>query len=573
VKASVSSSRLQIFLVGAILVLVNLIGQSAFHRIDLTAEERYSLSDMTIQSLDSLDSPMTVKVFLGGEMPAEARRFADAVRTFLLELKVHAGSNLNFIFIDPTNNQELLGELRQRGIRPIAIRKQDGLEVTEKLIFPLMVINYKGKEKYVDLMAGAYFANGGQPDYSRAEQQLEYKFVSNLRRLFNIKPRLIGLLTGHNELRREQMKEFFAELIKFYNVMEVNVRKGDAIPNSAWHLPPDQQEKFKGKDGFDVLLIFQPDSAFTEREKYEIDQFIMRGGRVLWLYDKLYVEQKDLMHADHSISRIRKLNLDDLTLKYGFQVTEEIVQDIACFDIVLTENVDGRPMLRNFKWLYYPYVLTFPENPMTNELDAVLLRYTATVDTVASPGIKKTVLFTTSQFSRKVKGHIISLNELNDPPPPQAFQGEGKGRYPVGLLLEGRFESVFAGRTAPTDAQATTPPTAPFIAKAPIPTRMIVIADGKLALPHRLRPGMEVIPPGNKKLLMNAIDYLVGDNALTQVRAKDFKVRRLDTRLYKNRQLPWQLLNVALPVGLVVCYGALRFWLRRRRNAALQQSV
>ncbi|MCS6904409.1 MAG: gliding motility-associated ABC transporter substrate-binding protein GldG [Bacteroidia bacterium] len=569
-------TTLQALLLLGILILLNLIGSNFFARIDLTTEKRYSLSQVSKNIVDSLQFYMTVKVYLyGKELPAPVKRFSEAIRTTLMELKAYSRNKIQYQFIDPTEQRELQEYLYENKIRPIPLRYKKGAELIQKVIFPAAVINYNGKEIVVDLLKSdcEYRPQGVFCNYRKAESELEYKLISHIIKLLPREERIIGFTIGQKEYDKSQMKEWIEELTKFYRIIEVKPQTGQAIPNSKKFLPDSLQKKIKG-EGIDVLIVAGPDSTFSERAKYEIDQYIMRGGRVLWLVDKEAVDEKDFYTPNTTaLSKIKNLNLDDMFFKYGFKVNTDLVQDDVAGMIDVTFTHENKPIIQPQKWIFFP--LIFPpqmnEHPTVRSLNGILLRYASSLDTLRVPGIKKEVIFTSSPYSRSLNGQlIINLNEtIANPPPLSVYQG--KGNRIMALALEGYFHSVFQYRKAPVDSIAKNPPTAKFIEQTPYPNRMIVVGDGAIVLPNHSRFGGEGMPLDNKTFLMNCIDYLLGNSALTEIRDKSVKIHILD---YRNKvhgnELLIQILNLVVPVVAILLFGFIRFTLRKRKNEALK---
>ncbi|MCZ2355353.1 MAG: gliding motility-associated ABC transporter substrate-binding protein GldG [Bacteroidia bacterium] len=554
-------SFIQLFLIVAILITLNLISSGFFYRWDLTAERRYSISQVSQQTADSLESVLTVKVYLEGDFPAPLKRFADAVRTTLIELKVYAGSNLQYKFINPGKNPDLMKLFNEHGISPLPVNvRTSEMESSRQYVFPVAVVSYQGKDEYVDLIKGSSFPNG-QVDLIRAEQDIEYKLVSAIKRLMTTEPRIVGLLRGQREFNRNVMAEWIQEMSQFYTILDVRADSGQSIAPSKRFLPDTIAQKLAGR-GVDVLVVAQPDTAFSERTKYEIDQYLMRGGRILWIVDQ---EKVDVSNGP-SLSIMRQLNLDDLFFKYGFKINYDLVQDVSCGRLDVIRGFNDGPVWSSEKWLYYPAVYNLPDHPINRNIDGLLLRYVSTIDTIPRNGVKFTPFVFTSAYSRTLNGNVmIDLNkELTNPPPVEVFRY--KGNKVVGLQLDGKFESLFAGRTPPVDTKAPNPPTAKFIAQNIFPTEMLVVSDGQIALPedYRGRPG--TMPLDNKTFLMNCLDLLMGNQAITQIRAKEVSIKQLHKETVVQNKILIQLLNVLFPVILILLFGIARHQLRVREN-------
>ncbi len=545
------------------IVLINALMQNYFFRIDLTEEKRYSLSRITKETLQKIDRPLSIEVFLEGDFPPAIERFRRQVETILREMQVYAPEYFQFQFINPIGNKALIQMLRQQGIQPIPINiRTSALEQERKYMYPIALIYYDDKRALVDLVKGAVEPNG-QINLLRAEQDLEYKFIAPIRRMVLKEEKIIAFLQGHGEPTLQQLPaELTQDLKQRYTLLPLYVRYGKGIPNSPRFYPKEVQQRLDTtKKGIDVLVIINPDSAFTEREKYEIDQFIMRGGRVLWLIDQ---ERVNLQNGP-TLSELRSLNLDDLFMKYGIKLHYDLIQDRQCGRLDVIVGWKNGPIWRSEPWIYYPLIARFEKHPVTKNIDAVLLRYASSIDTLPREGVRFKVFMRTSPLSRSVKGTVfIDLTkDILDPPPPQVLRG--KGNRIVGVELEGYFASLFKGRKAPVDSFAPEPPKARFFEKSVYPTKMIIISDGDLAAPLYIRGKPAYMPLDNKYLIINCIDYLAGDEAINYIRAKDIKVRMLSKE--KVRKYLWQIrvINLVVPIIAVFLFGWLRFLLRKKR--------
>lgn len=563
---------IQALVLTAVVVAANLAGGTRFERFDLTADERYTLAAPTLRVMDSLDAILTVNLYLEGDFQPRIKRYSDAVRTTLLEMKAHAGSKIQFQYHDPTDNRDLQQELVRKGVRPVPIdyKAEDG-STARKWIFPAAVMSYRGGEEVVNLLGGScvFAGQGVQCDFTRAEEQIEYQLSVSMERLLRRKKRMIGILSGQGETRPEAMQELIAELQRSYNVLEVNLRGngGQAIPSSKEFLPDSIKKDIEG-DGIDVLIVPQPDSAFTEREKYEIDQFVMRGGRVLWVLDNQRVNQEDFYGATGAtLSQTRDLNLDDLFMRYGFRLRPDLVQDDLAGGLPVTATFDGREMIVPRKWVFFPMAVTLADHPVARNLRGCLYRYASCLDTVSVPDVAHRPIIFSSPYSRPVAAPaVIHLEKLIAQPPPRQVY-KGKGNLILGMEMEGRFRSLFIGREAPTDRYAPKPPTARFLSSCSFPSRMIVLSDGALVLPHHAPQfGGPDMPYDNKALILNSIEYLMGNEALSEMRMKQATIHALDARKVQGNEWWLRALNVAAPVLLFALFGLVRAWLRRRRN-------
>lgn len=582
------STIINLILITAILFILNLFLTGYFVRLDLTKEKRYTLSELTQKTADSLNSMLTVKIYLEGDFHPMIKRYRDAIKTTLLEMKARSGKYLQYQFIDPSQDKELQKSLVQRGVRPVPVRyKGTNNEVSEKWIFPAAVITYQGKEQIVDLLQSDCAVNqkGVECDYQKAETEIEYKLVSNMRRLFRVRKPVIGFLQGHGEYRAEQMQEWIMEMRKFYEVVEVNTKDGLPIPPSKRNFSSSVQERVEG-EGIDVLVIAQPDSALTEREKYVIDQYIMLGGRVLWMFDQTKVDEKDFQtELAATLTESRQLNLDDMTQRYGFKMQYNLIQDDIAGVKAVTATMDGRTRIIPMKWTYFPMIFNFPtrkdENsgeqvahPVARSINAVLTRYASSIETLKTEGVDIQTIMTSSEFSRtQANPFMIELDQTISKSPPKKIY-EGKGYQPMAVSLEGNFHSVFAGRTLPKNeknkkdsTEKGKPVKSHFFDKSAVATRMIVLSDGAIALAnHEPRLGGVMMPADNKPFLMNCLEWLINDDAYTEMRAKRAPIYALSGKKVQGNENPIRMLNIALPVMLILGLGGVLFFIRKRKN-------
>lgn len=568
----INSQLVQLLLLAAILVMANLLSGGFFSRIDLTEENRYSLTDLTENTMDSLDAIMNVRVYLGGELPMDVQRFKETVEATLAEMKVEAGDYLQYQFIDLEGQNQLKRELIDKGVIPVEVQSADESSFTSEVIFPAALINYRGEEEIVNLLQYDCFSPGPNRlvcDYTKAEAELEYKLISAIRRLVTNDRRLIGFLTSNMQYNLEDMDEFISELGRTYQVLEVKIDSGEAIPSTKKFLPDSIQQRIKG-DGFDVLIVPQPEKPFTERQKYEIDQFLMRGGRLLWVMDMSRVDHNLFQQQETVLSEPRRLNLDDLLFNYGVKIKPDLVQDMNAYVTEILVELENRARIDYPRWRYFPVVNTFEGHTITQNLDAVCFRYASSIDTLSKDGLTHTPVVTSSKYSRSLSSPVeINLQrQITQTPPPEVFLK--KGNRTLALVTEGTFTSLFKGREIPTDEAAPEEPTARFVPKTPIPNKMMVIADGDMLLPDFLR-GRDNMPFDNLAFLMNSVDYLINDTTYREVRAKNISARVLNNDEVEQKGELYRVLNLIGPVLLLAGVGLVRFALRRRKNKQLKQ--
>ncbi|MCS7188192.1 MAG: Gldg family protein [Bacteroidia bacterium] len=557
-------ASVQVILILGLSVLAYLGGQLYFFRIDLTEDKRYTLSEGTRSLLQHLPQATYITVYLEGDFPYPIQRYKRAIETLLAEMRAISPKPLNFTFVNPAKHPDVIKLFKQRGVQPIPINvRVSQTETRRQYMYPIAVVQCGQQDIWVDLVKGN-LRSTGEIDLLEAEQEVEYKIAAALRQItvYGEKP-ILGLLTRHGEYSLEQMPQLKAELERYYRLLPVSLREGQAIAPAKAYLPDSLRRRLVG-EGFAAIIVIGPDSAFTEREKYELEQYLLRGGRILWLLDYHRIN----LTEGSALTQLRELNIDDLFFRWGWRPAYDLVQDLSCGHIEVIRGYYHGPLWGAEKWLYYPVVYIFPSHPITRTVDAVMYRYASSLDTIFRAGLRHTILAVTSPFSRSVKGtQLIDINlTLKNPPAPEAFKG--KGFRPVAVLTEGYFESVFQDREPPTDNYAPKPPTARYLPRSGLVGKAIWITDGEFALPAEVQGRFaDYVPLDNLTFILNCIDYLTGEIALTQVRSRSIQLRRLDPAFVRAHALSIQVFNLGLPIFLMIGVGVGFYFWRKHRYA------
>ncbi len=554
---------IQAAILGGILIFINLIFDSNFFRIDLTREGRFSVSDASLEICANLNSPAVITVYFDGEMPARYRPFQDAIATWLKELSIATGDNLDYEFIDPSGDDEIRKEFLKAGWYPFQVSESvSPTEQKDFLLLPYAKVNYKGEAQIVNLVKGCvYVLPGGKAeiDVEKAIQNLEYTLLSRLYNMSREKSELIGILEGHGEYGQGSLQDLLGALSQYYSLASVSVKDGEAISPS-----------------FKVLIVAGPDSSFSERELYEIDQYLMRGGKALFMTDQQRINF-DIGEMASTLTSLRSLNLDYMFMKWGIKVNYDIVQDMYCERIELSMgNPIHGPAMQSRPWVFQPIIERFPDHPVTKNLDRVLMRFAASIDTLPVLGIEKEVLLQSSNKSRTVEGTLFLDVETyaKEKIPTNLFN---QGPFPMAVVLKGNFSSSFATRLqsekeAPVDLFATKTPSAKYLSKnqdvdAP---KIAIISDGEFATGQLYQGKLGGLPYDNRAFVMNLIDYLSGEGVLTQIRSKEVVIRTLDKEKMRG-QAGWiRFLNLFGPISLILIFGAVRAFLRKRKNNSYQ---
>ncbi len=555
----------------AVIILVNVIASFVFTRFDLTAERRYSISPATKKLLKRLDDVVLFKVYLHGDLPPGFQRLSNETREMLDEFRAYS-SNIQYEFIDPTDNpnakdrNDAYAILVERGLQPTDLRVKKKGESAQLIIFPGALVSYHGRELPVQLLM-IQLQQDPNTVLNNSIQNLEYNLASAIQNLSTaIKPR-IALIEGHGELNQLESIDLQNSLSEFYNVDRITLDgKINSLSVRLKHdsVHDDLVNKYR------AIIIAKPQQPFAERDKFLIDQFVMRGGKVLWLVDPVFASMDSLQKYNTTMGIPNDVNLEDLLFNYGVRLNSRLVQDLNALPIpVKTGLIGNQPQFEYFKWYFFPILIPTINHPVVNGLNAIKTEFISSLDTVTVPGVKKTVLLETSPYSRTVNVPVlIDLRILQEPPDGNMFN---KGPFPVALLLEGVFPSAYLFRIPPELADN---PALGFKTKSK-PTKMIVIADGDVAKNqfsfkegYPLPLGFDQYTRqtfGNKELLLNALNYLCDDSGIISVRSRELKLRMLDSAKVTNQRFFWQLLNIVFPILLVAGLGIGKYWFRRRR--------
>jgi len=538
----------------AVIVLLNLLAANYFLRLDLTADKRYTISPITKQLLGDLEEEVVVDVYLEGDFPAGFKRLQQSVRETLDEFRIYAGGNLRYNFIDPneiTDEKQRTAfytTLAQKGIIPTNLRATEEGKQVERLVFPGAIVRYKGKETAVNLLKG----NLAAPPEERLNQSvegIEYELASAVRKVAFRDDKIIGYLTGQGELEQQQVTDLLGSLQEYYRVARGNLAE---IPSLK---------------GLDLIIVAKPTEAFTEADKYKIDQFIMQGGKAVFFVDALHADM-DSVGAGGMFALPYNLNLEDLLFRYGVRLNPTLVMDLnSGFIPMVTGYLGERPQTEMLNWRFYPLLNNFSKHPITRNLDAVYTKFVSTIDTVKAEGVRKTPLVFTSRYSRVLQAPVpLTLEEARMEVKPEQYTA---GPQPVGYLLEGTFASLFRNRRAPAGVQDTQ------VQEKGVPTKIAVFSDGDLVrndVNPRTGQAYELgfdrynnITFANKELALNTIHYLLDAEGLINVRSKEIQLRPLDKVRVKEEKTYWQLLNLVAPIVLLGLFGITRYYLRKRK--------
>jgi ABC-2 type transport system permease protein len=560
VRSMKSQSILQLLMIIGLVVLLNLILNPYFFRIDLTKEKRFSLGEASKNLAQKVTQPLYVKVYLEGEFPAGFKRLSRSTKEMLDEFSSYSNGNIQYEFIDPfyqadaKKTEDIILELGNKGLQPtnVQIKKED--EFAQKIIIPGAIVYYQGKEFALNLLKNQFGQNPEEVINSSIEL-LEYEIANTLRKATQGKTKKIAIIEDHGELGRWDLAEAQAMLSQFYEV--------ERLPLSIQ--VPQRLNDYAG------IIIAKPTQEISEFDKFKIDQYIMNGGKVLWLVESQQAEMDSLLKENIFVSTTYPTRIDDMLFKYGVRVNGNIIQDLQCNGIpILTGMKDGVPQQKLLPWPFYPVAPGNEAHPISKGIEPVWFQFASSIDTLNNADIKKTVLYQSSPYSRVLSAPArVDLNTARLDLQPEMFRRNSKGNFIMGILLEGRFLSNFQYRY---DASKT--PDLPF--KDHVDNnKMIVISDGDVIRNQFKKSTGEVYPLGydrytqetfgNKKLIQNCIDYLCDDSGIIEIRSKEITLRMLDKGKVKKERNFWVMINIGLPIVLILFFGLINKWVRKRK--------
>ncbi len=530
-------------------------------RVDLTEDKRFSLSVPTRKVLSRIKNDIYIQVYLDGDIPIPLKRLKRSVSDMLDEFRIASGRKIDYEFINPSDGinakkrNEQYQALVKKGLTPIELKAGDSEGgSTQKIIFPGMIVNYNGIEVPVNFLNNNP-AIPYEQNILHSMEGLEYEMIQTISTLSADTIYKVAFLEGHGEIPEIETADITLNMAKFFTIDRGIIGGKQGV-----------------LDRYAAVVIAGPEKEFSEADKLVIDQYIMNGGKVMWLFDEIAVNSDSLVNGE-TAGLYRPLNIEDQLFRYGARVNPAIVQDLECQVIRLkVTGSEGRPQLVPAPWVYYPLLTPSVNSPITRNLNRVKGEFTNFIDTVGlDPAIHKKILLTTSKYSRTLSPPlIISLKEAEITPDEKEYN---KSYLPVAVLLEGIFPSAFKNRMI----SSITGDKNFRIKTESRKTRIIVIADADIIKNEVRRVGLNETPLklgqdkynpqliyGNSDFLINCLNYLVDDNGIMELRSRELKLRLLNATKIKAEKLKWQVINIAGPVLLVILGGLFYGYIRKR---------
>ena len=574
-RKSLKKNQIVSFVITVVIVVVlNVIGSFVFTRFDLTSEKRYTLSPTTKDILNDLDDYVYFKVYLEGDFPAGFKKLRRETKEMLDEFRAYT-KYIDYEFINPTESgneaeiMETYKQLYQAGLNPtnLNVRNSDGSS-KQMVIWPCALVSYRNNtEIAIDLLENQV----GQSDeeaLNASMQNLEFRLIDAVQKVTRLQKPNIAFIEGHGELGEQDVYDITRSLSQNYNVVRLEI--GGRI-DALIHRTQDTLRDVKAFPSYDAIVIAKPMQPFDEKDKFLIDQYIMHGGKVLWLVEPVYATMDSLQSQESTVGMEQDLNLDDMLFKYGVRLNRDLLLDLTCAALpVRTGQMGGQAQLEFFRWYYFPLLQAASGHPMVRNMNAIKADFVSSMDaTTSANGIEQIPLLKTSDYT-KVSGTpvFITLAMLRQTPDRRMFNAKGKT---VAYLLKGSFTSLYANRIPQeiVDDQATD-----FMEESK-PTAMIVVADGDLIRNQIDIRTRKPLPLGfdqytqntyaNKEFIENAISYLVDGEGLIDIRSRELKVRLLDMTKINQERGKWQVINTLVPIALIVALGFVMAFIRKKK--------
>lgn len=562
VKQKINSSKRRditiLLVITAIILLINFLGSFYFKRFDLTSEKRYTLAPTTKKLLSELNDEVLFKVYLSGNFNPDFTRLRNEAKEILDEFRAYSDNLIQYEFITPgegltpAEKEGIERQLYEKGLVPEQVIERKADKTLETKIWPGAIVSYQGKETTWQIFK-RQMGVSAQECINNSVEELEYSLTTAIRKLQRDKKQEVTFIEGHGELDTLHQYDFMQALSEYYNVNRTPIAG-----------------KLRALEGSDAIIINGPDTTINDRDRFIIDQYIMNGGKVLWLIDPVYINRDTFNMKGYTLGLSRNTGAEEMLFKYGVRLNPVLVQDFQCAVVPINVGFKkGQPNFKPFPWVYSPLILPDVDHPIVKNLDLIKFDFVGTLDTIAARGIKKTILLRSSKTSKAQPTPArIFLGSALYP----AKESQFRNPYlPVACLLEGEFSSFVEYRLPNRLLQDSN---FRYLDRGK-KTKMIVVADGDVGRNEFQRSTGRYYPLGfdmytrqsyaNKTFLLNCVNYLLDDEGLLQLRSREVKLRQLDKKKIAQQRTKWQVTNVVLPLLIVVILGMVSFYLRKRK--------
>ncbi len=574
-RKNLKRSQIVSFLITLVIIaVVNIIGSFVFTRLDLTSEKRYTLSDTTKEILGNLEDYVYFKVYLEGDFPAGFKKLRRETKEMLDEFRAYS-KFIGYEFVNPSESsdaaerQENFKLLYQAGLNPteLSVQNSDG-SAKQMVIWPGALVSYRNEtELPIDLLE-TQIGSSSEEALNASMQNLEFRLIDAVKKVTTLKKPTVAFIEGHGELEEKDVYDIMQTLSKNYNVSRIAINgRIDALI----HRTQDTISEVKAFPSFNAIIIAKPTQPFDERDKFLIDQYIMHGGKVLWLVEPVMANMDSLQSQESTMGLEMDLNLDDMLFKYGVRLNRNLLLDLTCAALpIRTGQVAGQAQLEYYRWFYFPLLQAASDHPMVRNMNAIKADFVSSIDaTTSANGINQIPLLKTSDYT-KISGApvFITLAMLKQTPDRRMFPSKGQN---VAYLLKGTFPSLYANRLPQEIVESVE---MQFMDES-VPTAMIVVADGDI-IRNQIEIKRKTPLPlgydqftgntyGNKEFIENAVSYLVDGEGLIDIRSRELKIRLLDQTKINESRTQWQLINTVIPIGLIVLLGLAVSFIKKKK--------
>lgn len=558
-KKNINHTKSFILFLAAI-ILINVVGSYFYKRFDLTQDKRYTLSEAAKNTIAAVESPIVIDVFLKGNFPPEFQRLQIETKQLLEEFSSY-NSNIKYEFVNPLEGEKnpaaIQKQLQQMGLTTAQVEVRENGKVSTEFVYPWALANFGNKTVKIPLLKNQ-LGTSSEERVNNSIQNLEYAFADGFNKLVSPKKRKVAVLKGNGELDDRFIADFFKTLKEYYYIAPFTLDSAAVAP----------QKTLKDLRSFDLIVVAQPTEAFSDTEKYILDQFTMNGGSSLWLIDATGQQVEEA--SGKTFAYPMDLNLNDLFFKYGLRINSNLVKDMISAPIVLASGSENDSQYNRYPWFYYPLSASENNHPIVANIEAVKFEYASGIDTLKT-SVKKTVLLGTSTITKLVglpneisfdRDIPQNINVVNEGPDPQEYNA---GSIPLSVLLEGKLTSAFKNRVKPFQLSEDKTESSNI--------KMVVISDGDIIKNQfqgnrPLELGFDKMTQsfyGNKEFLLNTVNYLLDDDGLINIRTKEIAVPFLDTQKTVNERTKWQIINLLLPLVFLGLFGIIFHYYRKRK--------
>ncbi len=543
------------------LVLIIIISYFFYFRIDLTSDKRYSISDHSKNLMNKIDDPIKVVIYLNGDLNPGFLRLKKSTTELLDELAVYSNHSIKITYENPSladtpeQREKKYTELQSRGLIPTSVYERDKESKSiQKVIFPWIEMSYKTKIVSVCLLKNIR-GNSGEQNLNISIENLEFEITDGIRRLVNNEVSKIAFLEGHGELSEAETYDISKSLSRYFQIDRGKLASDATILNS-----------------YKVVIIAKPTLPFSESDKYIIDQYIMKGGHVLWFIDGVRIAKENLSKTGLSPAMELDLNLGDQLFRYGVRINPVLLQDVQCATVpVNIAPKNSTPQFEPTPWYYAPLLLTSSQHPITRNITEIRSEFCSAIDLVGENKKTKIQLLLATSDNTHIIGTPTTI-DLSQTPKANDKSYFNFSYVPVAVAMEGVFESDFANRMTPKGITNTL-----TTRQISVPTCQIVVADGDILCNETNGTASDstTIPLGydrymnqqfgNKEFVLNAVLYLTDNDGWMQLRNRTLKLRLLNKQVTNDDKITWQIVNVIIPIGLLLIFGVVYQVIRHKK--------